>query len=116
MNFPFSLHALNIISVLCERGNKIKMDVLLQLCEWLPRLPPNLQPFQFVNQLPFTLKDLVVTLLSATHPTPEPDFATVRLQHKGPSELPYYGRSPPVYPSRTTPPSPPFPLVDSPLN
>lgn len=116
MDFPFSLHALNIISVLCERGNKIKMDVLLQLCEWLPRLPPNLQPFQFINQLPFTLKGLVVTLLSATHPIPEPDFATVRLQHKGPSELPYYGRSPPVYPSRTTPPSPPFPLVDSPLN
>ncbi|KAK1836738.1 putative beta-glucosidase M [Podospora conica] len=77
------------------------MDWLLHLCEWLPPLPPNLQPFQLLDQLPFTitLKDLVVTFLSATHPIPEPDFATIRLQHKGPSELPYYGRSPPVYPS-----------------
>ncbi|KAK0743053.1 glycoside hydrolase family 3 protein [Schizothecium vesticola] len=75
------------------------MDLLLHFCEWLPRLPPNLQPFQLLDQLPFTLKDLVITLLSATHPIPEPDFATLRLQHKGPSELPYYGRSPPVYPS-----------------
>src|SRR4051812_47930975 len=82
------------------------MDLLLQLCEWIPPIPQNLQPFQLVEQLPFSLKDLVVTLLSATNTTPELDFATLRRQHKGPSELPYYGRSPPVYPSRRHPEAP----------
>jgi len=74
------------------------MEYLSQFYDLLPASNRLLShPGNLVGQLTFSLKD-VITILCATVSIPKARFGYTGSD--GPSEVPYYGRSPPVYPSR----------------